>query len=77
VLLYCDQSLLELLQANNVDFTHVVSGIDHALLRNLDSKSNADKYPLLVAASPFAMRGFDYRAPKRGITLIVAKSFTN
>jgi hypothetical protein len=77
VLLYCDQSLLELFQANNVDFTHVVSGVDHASLRNLDLKSNTDKYPLLVATSSSAMRGFDYRAPKLGITLIVAKSFAN
>jgi hypothetical protein len=35
------------------------------------------RYQLVVATEQFAMRGFDYRAESVGITLIIAKSFTN
>lgn len=51
--------------------------VDHLLLRNLDQRADTGKYHLLVATSHFAMRGIDYRAPKLGISLIIAASFAN
>jgi hypothetical protein len=63
---------------NDTAFTHVVSDhIDHSLLRNLDQRTPTGKFPLIVVTTPFAMRGIDYRAPKNGITQIIATSFKN
>jgi hypothetical protein len=63
---------------NDIAFIHVVSDhVNHSLLRNLDQRTPAGKFPLIVATTPFAMRGFDYRALINGITLINAASFSN
>ena len=32
---------------------------------------------VLIVTKPLLMRGFDYRAPKMGIELLIAKSFEN
>ena len=32
-------------------------------------------YPIIVVTDMIAMRGFDYRAPKKGICMILARSF--
>jgi hypothetical protein len=50
--------------------------IDDELLRTLDNRSDSDGlHTLVVTSSSFGMRGFDYRAPTKGITLIIATSF--
>jgi hypothetical protein len=78
VLLYCSPSIILVLEMNDIAFTHVISGqVDHLLLRNLDQRASTSKFHLIVVTTPFPMRGIDYRAPKSGITLIIAKSFTN
>jgi hypothetical protein len=40
------------------------------VLAKLDEK-NGEKFPLIVVNSQFGMRGFDYRAPKNGLNLVI------
>jgi len=47
-------------------------------LRALDNRAGPDRtHILLVAPDSFGMRGFDYRAPIKGITLVIAASFAH
>ena len=51
--------------------------ISYESLRSLDKRIPDGTHALIVATSSFGMRGFDYRAPSKGITLIIAASFPN
>lgn len=50
--------------------------VDEASLKHLDSQVNG-KYGLVVCNDTFGLRGIDYRAPRHGITLVIAASFSN
>ena len=80
MLLYCNKSLADKLKELKEDFLWMdpSTKIDDEYLRHLDTINPlTGKYPLIVATSDFGMRGFDYRAPKNGICLILAASFSN
>ncbi len=47
------------------------------MLKELDTRLEGECFKLVVATENEAMRGVDYRAPRYGITLLVAKSFEN
>lgn len=52
--------------------------IDDNFLRSLDTRNEATgTHALIVMTSLFGMRGFDYRAPIKGIALVIAASFSN
>ena len=51
--------------------------IKDEFLRTLDNTGLGGKHELIIASSLFGMRGFDYRSPRKGITLIIAASFSN
>lgn len=50
--------------------------INDEFLRKLDNRPSEGQHTLIVASSSFGMRGFDYRAETKGITLIIADSFS-
>jgi hypothetical protein len=78
VLLYCSLLFLQLLNDSNISFVLIQEGvdIDDEFLRYLDTRSGSDGlHTLVVTCSSFGMRGFDYRSPTNGITLIIAASF--
>ena len=79
VLLYCSLEFLELLKDSNVPFFHMKDGerIDDTFLRTLDNCAIDGAHTLIVATSSFGMRGFDYRAKTKGITLIIAAPFAH
>jgi hypothetical protein len=52
--------------------------INDEYLRTLDNRAVPDgPHALIVAPDSFGMRGFDYRAKTKGITLIIAAPFSN
>ena len=51
--------------------------IDDEFLRTLDNHAIGGAHTLIVATTSFGMRGFDYRALTKGITLVVAASFAH
>ena len=80
VLLYCYPELLELLITAKIPYILIADGenIDDEFVRTLDNRDGLNgPHVLLVATSSFGMRGFDYRAPSKGIALILAASFAN
>jgi hypothetical protein len=79
VLLYCSLEFLEFLKGSNIPFFHMKDGeiIDDKFLRALDNRAADGAHTLIVATSSFGMRGFDYRARTKGITLVVAASFAH
>lgn len=50
--------------------------LDDTVLSDLEAKKN-DSYPLLIATTPDLMRAIDYRAPTKGLALVICKSFRN
>ena len=46
-------------------------------MRKLDDKKNKDHFSLLLASTIDPMRGYDYRARKTGISMVVMKPFPN
>lgn len=80
VLLYCIGEFEKLLVEKKIPFVSLKDGdeINDEFLRSLDQRSGQEgNHALLVASSSFGMRGFDYRAPQKGITLVIAASFAN
>ena len=51
--------------------------IEDSFLRSLDTRLNSGLFPVIVATDSFGKRGFDYRAPINGITLLINDSFHN
>ena len=49
---------------------------DSELLGHIDTNTGK-VYPLLVVTKPEFMRGIDYRAPTKGISLVICNSFRN
>ena len=56
-----------------IPFSQVKAPVDHEMLRKgLDMPDENGRYQLLIADRPeIAMRGLDYRAPKKGLLLLV------
>lgn len=78
LLLYCSKEFEEFLVHNQISFLSMKDGhdISDVFLRALDKRNDQDRtHALIVASSSFGMRGFDYRAPDKGITLVIASSF--
>lgn len=78
VLLYCSLEFQRLLKDDNIPFILIQDGedIDDEFLRTLENRSSTDGFhTLIVTCTSFGMRGFDYRSPMKGITLIIAASF--
>lgn len=78
VLVHCDENLKELFREQHIEYIDVddPDRIDHDRLRNLDAKPASDLYPIILCSdASLGMRGLDYRAPEKGICLLVAKSF--
>jgi hypothetical protein len=78
VLLYCSLEFQQFLKDANVSYILIQDGedINDEFLRTLDNRSGPDGFhTLIVTSSSFGMRGFDYRSPNKGITLIIAASF--
>lgn len=72
VLLYCCPLTVEQLVQSKVPFKQLAhEGQIDVLIKNLDIVT------LIVATDPLFMRGFDYRAPRAGITLVIACPFEN
>jgi len=46
-------------------------------LNDLDGKNAQGQWPLLLISDPAYMRGIDYRAPKYGLSLLMARGFSN
>lgn len=52
-------------------------GVDDEFLRNLDKTPSGCLHRLLCATDTFGMRALDYRAPRKGIHLVIARPFAN
>jgi hypothetical protein len=63
-------------QANELSFVDLDEQIDHKMLRTLDDMVEG-QYRTLVSTKLEAMRGIDYRAPTKGITLLICQQFNN
>jgi len=44
-------------------------------MTKLDERDYGGSYKILLTTDKLVMRGFDFRAPLKGICLIIAKSF--
>ena len=49
---------------------------DYRALRQLDGVDHKRMHKLILATTEVEMRGFDLRAPMKGVTLVIAKSFS-
>jgi hypothetical protein len=57
----------------DIIYTLVEADTDSAMLKKLDTlKDEQQMFPVLVSPSMIGMRGYNYRAPTTGITLVVA-----
>jgi len=59
----------------HIDFMTVNDQTNPSTLRQLDDKAFNGDYKILIVTEASLMRGTDFRSPKYGICLIVAKSF--
>ena len=76
VLVYATVELKEHIIKTIQSVVDLDSKIDHAVMRNLDDTVEG-VFRTLVTTEVNSMRGIDYRAPTRGICLLVCQSFTN
>jgi hypothetical protein len=74
VLFYCTEAMMAYIQDSEQAFICADKAASDAALRKLDERVG-DCYRLIVATTPEAMRGVDYRA--KTIALLVGKSFAN
>ena len=74
VLFYCTEAMMAYIKDSGQAFLCADETGSDAALRNLDERVD-DCYTLVVATTPEAMRGVDYRA--KTIALLVGKSFAN
>jgi hypothetical protein len=93
VLVYASSDLKQYLADSGLAFVDLDQGIDHSMLRSLDELVQdqvkapqialvpqfecSSGFRTLIATDIAAMRGIDYRAPTKGICLLVCKSFSN
>lgn len=77
VLVYCNNSLLQVLEKLVPNIIIVDEDVDHGLLRALDTPCADGQYHVVIGTTMFAMRGIDYRSATVPMTLFVAKSFNN
>ena len=77
--MYCKTNFITFLEIKDIPFKQVKAPVDHELLhRGLEVPDENGRYQLLVADSPdIAMRGLDYRAPRRGLLLLVQQPFAH
>jgi hypothetical protein len=69
VLVHCALELVDSLQEKGINFTLLVPGV--CIAPKLDQ---VRPFPIMVTTTSFGLRGFDYRAPTNGLTLIIAKA---
>ena len=74
VLFYCTEAMMAYIKDSGQAFLCADEAGSDAALRKLDERVDGC-YSLVVATTPEAMRGVDYRA--KTIALLVGKSFAN
>lgn len=76
IILYCTDAYKLLVAHAGIPYKEL-SDVNDDQMRTLDSKIDDDNHQLIIITEEFYMRGFDFRAPNKGIVLIIAKPFTH
>lgn len=76
VLVYGPESLSDALKAASIEYILVDENVDADQLRKLHERAG-EQFKVVLACTPFGMRGIDYRAEGVTMTLVVAKHFAH
>lgn len=76
VLVYGIESLSEALKVASIEPIIVDENVDADQLRKLEER-DGEQFKVVLASTPFGMRGIDYRANGVTMTLVIAKAFAH
>jgi len=76
VLVYCSQADLVLLRARIPELIELELVEDYTDLLDTETKDGEDQHKVYATATEKSMRGLDFRAPRLGMTLLVAAPFS-
>lgn len=75
VLLYTSEERASLIMAQITSAQIITVKTDAKTLRDLDQRQKSECFPICITTHPNVMRGFYYRAPNFGISLVVDRGF--
>ena len=76
VLLFCDQKEIDTVWSDITPAKEIKDRRDYGILKQLDRVNHKGMHELILATTEEEMRGVDLRAPMKGVTLVIAKSFS-
>ena len=76
VLLYCDEKDYQFYSDNVRPSYPIRKRFDFKVLTKLDKPDHKGIHEFILATTEEEMRGIDLRAPNKGVTLVLAKSFS-
>ena len=73
--MFASEEIKSQLEDSGVDFVFITTEHEATSLRNLDSRNINGLHQILLVTDGLVMRGSDFRAPIKGLCLMIAKPF--